>query len=79
MPPTWRRGGVMSHRPTAGTEAPVACDPDVLRSDFPILSRTVHGRPLVYLDNAATTQKPVVVIEAGARREGSEAHSERHL
>ncbi|MBX3683909.1 MAG: aminotransferase class V-fold PLP-dependent enzyme, partial [Thauera sp.] len=31
--------------------------------DFPILSRTVHGRRLVYLDNGATTQKPEVVIE----------------
>jgi cysteine desulfurase/selenocysteine lyase len=35
-----------------------------IRSDFPILSRTVHGKPLVYLDNAATTQKPRSVIDA---------------
>jgi cysteine desulfurase / selenocysteine lyase len=35
-----------------------------LRADFPILSREVHGRPLVYLDNAATTQKPQAVIDA---------------
>ena len=35
-----------------------------LRSQFPILDTTVHGRPLVYLDNAATTQKPLRVIEA---------------
>jgi cysteine desulfurase / selenocysteine lyase len=35
-----------------------------LRADFPILSREVHGRPLVYLDNAATTQKPKAVIDA---------------
>ncbi len=71
----------MSHRPTAGTEAPVACDPGVLRSDFPILSRTVHGRPLVYLDNAATTQKPVVVIEAEAdvyRRYNANVHRAIH-
>ncbi|MED5499224.1 MAG: aminotransferase class V-fold PLP-dependent enzyme, partial [Candidatus Thermoplasmatota archaeon] len=33
-------------------------------SDFPILSRTVNGKRLVYLDNAATTQKPQVVIDA---------------
>ena len=32
--------------------------------DFPILSTTVHGKPLVYLDNAATTQKPQAVIDA---------------
>ena len=35
-----------------------------LRDDFPILRRLVHGHPLVYLDNAATTQKPQVVIDA---------------
>jgi len=35
-----------------------------IASEFPILRRSVHGRPLVYLDNAATTQKPSVVIEA---------------
>ena len=34
------------------------------RTDFPILSESVHGRQLVYLDNAATTQKPQVVIDA---------------
>jgi len=35
-----------------------------VRADFPILQRTVHGRPLVYLDNAATTQKPQAVLDA---------------
>ena len=34
------------------------------RADFPILETNVHGKPLVYLDNAATTQKPLAVIEA---------------
>ena len=34
------------------------------RADFPILNETVHGRPLVYLDNAATSQKPQPVIDA---------------
>ena len=38
-----------------------------VRADFPILSRTVHGKPLVYLDNAATTQKPQCVIDALVR------------
>jgi cysteine desulfurase/selenocysteine lyase len=41
-------------------------DVEALRRDFPILSRKVHGKPLVYLDNAATTQKPTAVIEAPA-------------
>ena len=35
-----------------------------VREDFPILSRQVYGRPLVYLDNAATTQKPLQVLDA---------------
>jgi cysteine desulfurase/selenocysteine lyase len=35
-----------------------------IRNDFPILHRTVHGRPLVYLDNAASSQKPAVVVAA---------------
>lgn len=39
-------------------------DINAVREDFPILSRTVHDRPLVYLDNAATAQKPVRVMEA---------------
>src|SRR5262249_4514393 len=38
-----------------------------LRADFPILSRTVRGKPLVYLDNAATAQKPRAVIDAERR------------
>jgi len=38
-----------------------------IRADFPILRRTVRGRPLVYLDNAATTQKPQAVIDAISR------------
>ena len=39
-------------------------DAAAIRSDFPILSRQVNGKPLVYLDNAATTQKPVQVLDA---------------
>ena len=35
-----------------------------IRTDFPILSREIYGRPLVYLDNAATTQKPLCVLDA---------------
>lgn len=39
-------------------------DVEKIRADFPILSRIIHGHPLVYLDNAATSQKPKRVIEA---------------
>jgi cysteine desulfurase/selenocysteine lyase len=37
---------------------------EALRADFPVLHQTVNGHPLIYLDNAATTQKPKAVIEA---------------
>ena len=39
-------------------------DVNKIRSDFPILSREVNGKPLVYLDNGASAQKPKVVIDA---------------
>jgi len=45
-------------------EASAPIDFASLRSDFPILAQTVNGKPLVYLDNAATTQKPLAVIDA---------------
>ena len=40
-----------------------ALDPNAIRQDFPILSREIHGKPLVYLDNAATSQKPFQVLK----------------
>jgi cysteine desulfurase/selenocysteine lyase len=45
-------------------EQKVVLDPLVIRRDFPIFERLIHGKPLIYLDNAATTQKPRQVIEA---------------
>src|SRR5690242_1407101 len=42
-------------------------DVQPVRHDFPILGQKVHGKPLVYLDNAATTQKPRQVLEAIVR------------
>ncbi len=58
--------------PQAGKEAPRGARPPSakpydlrkLRDDFPILKQKVHGKPLVYLDNAATTQKPRQVLDA---------------
>lgn len=52
-------GDPLSPRTTAG-----GLDPIVLRRDFPILERTHGGNRLVYLDNAATSQKPVMVLDA---------------
>ncbi|WP_304615376.1 cysteine desulfurase [Paracoccus sp. (in: a-proteobacteria)] len=55
-------------------------DVDAVRADFPILSRQVNGRPLVYLDNGASAQKPRCVIEAITRAyEGEYANVHRGL
>ena len=47
--------------------APPPFDGWRIREDFPILTQTVHGKPLVYLDNAATSQKPQIVIDTISR------------
>lgn len=39
-------------------------DVEKIRADFPILSKKIYGKELIYLDNAATTQKPQVVIDS---------------
>src|SRR5436190_22181131 len=44
-------------------EAELGTDWSALRPDFPILNQKVHGRPLIYFDNAATTQKPRAVVD----------------
>ncbi|HEY8010869.1 MAG TPA: cysteine desulfurase [Rudaea sp.] len=49
-------------QPGLSNRAPL--DPLRARADFPLLSRQVHGKPLIYFDNANTAQKPAVVIEA---------------
>lgn len=61
--------------------APSSYDVHKIRQDFPILHQKVHGKPLVYLDNAATTQKPLAVIgalENYYRRENSNIHRGVH-
>jgi cysteine desulfurase / selenocysteine lyase len=56
----------MEHR-KAAPPAPPDYDVGRIRDDFPILRRKVRGKPLAYLDNAATTQKPKAVIDAVCR------------
>jgi len=61
--------------------APPAYDVEAARRDFPILDQRVHGQPLVYLDNAATTQKPESVIRAISdyyRRDNANIHRGVH-
>ena len=48
----------------AQAQLATAFDVERIRADFPLLKRSVHGKPLVYFDNANTSQKPVTVIEA---------------
>jgi cysteine desulfurase/selenocysteine lyase len=63
-------------------ERGAALDVEGIRRDFPILSRTVGEHPLVYLDSAATSQKPTQVIEAEAefyRRHNANAHRGIHM
>jgi len=54
-------------RPAAQSRASARLDVERVRRDFPILRSRVHGKPLVYLDNAATSQKPQAVIDAVLR------------
>jgi cysteine desulfurase/selenocysteine lyase len=61
--------------------APAEFDVHTVRKDFPILSETVNGHPLVWFDNAATTQKPQAVIDRLAsfyRHENSNIHRAAH-
>jgi cysteine desulfurase/selenocysteine lyase len=69
-------------KPRAVPAAENGYDVEAVRADFPILSRRVYGRPLVYLDNAASAQKPRAVIEAMSRfleEDYSNVHRGVHL
>ncbi len=61
----------------AGRVAPPALDVTKIREEFPILSREVYGKPLVYLDNAASAQKPKAVLDA-LQRAYSEDYANVH-
>jgi cysteine desulfurase/selenocysteine lyase len=68
--------------PAATADHPAALDVEGVRADFPALHQESHGHPLVYLDNAATTQKPQVVIDAVSNfyeRDCSNVHRGVHL
>ncbi len=55
-----------------GSDKSATLDVERIRADFPILSRDVYGKPLVYLDNGASAQKPKAVLDALARSYGHE-------
>ena len=54
----------MTNIASIAARSPIGFNVRRIREDFPILRQTAHGKPLVYLDNAATTQKPRVVLDA---------------
>ncbi|HYS78305.1 MAG TPA: cysteine desulfurase [Candidatus Dormibacteraeota bacterium] len=60
-----RPGDLLAASPAR--RAPAAFDVEKVRADFPVLRQTVFGKPLVYLDNAATAQKPQAVLDALTR------------
>ncbi|MFL6254969.1 MAG: SufS family cysteine desulfurase [Pyrinomonadaceae bacterium] len=65
----------------AAVESNAGWDVERVREDFPVLSQTVNGKPLVYLDNAASAQVPRIVIERGSkylREEHSNIHRGVH-
>jgi cysteine desulfurase/selenocysteine lyase len=69
-------------RPAARNLSPARHDAYRIREDFPLLKQKIHGKPLVYLDNAATTQKPQAVLDALERfytMDNSNVHRGVHL
>lgn len=74
----------VKHNPTRVPEigfGPRPFDPNLIRRDFPILQEQVHGKRLVWLDNAATTQKPQAVIDRLSyyyKHENSNVHRAAH-
>ncbi|KXS51179.1 MAG: cysteine desulfurase / selenocysteine lyase [Marinobacter sp. T13-3] len=67
----------MSDLSTANTTASPVLDVEAIRRDFPILSQEINGKPLVYLDNGASAQKPEMVLDA-MDRYYREMHSNVH-
>ncbi|XKH01713.1 cysteine desulfurase [Marinobacter nauticus] len=67
----------MSDLSTANTTASPVLDVEAIRRDFPILSQEINGKPLVYLDNGASAQKPQAVLDA-MDRYYREMHSNVH-
>jgi len=64
------------------TPSPMPLDPHAIRRHFPLLGQTIDGQPVVYLDNAATTQKPLAVLDAMDRfyrTDNANAHRGMHV
>src|SRR4051812_13815646 len=60
----WSESCSRNSMSTLSSQLSTTFDVERIREDFPVLRQTIHGKPLVYLDSAATAQKPMAVIEA---------------
>lgn len=74
-------GAILDSKPAAAQPIVPIFDIEAIRRDFPALHQKVHGRPLIWLDNAATTHKPKSVIDATSSfygRDNSNIHRAAH-
>src|SRR3954451_5580172 len=60
----WSGSCLRNSMSTLSSQLSTTFDVERIRQDYPVLKQTIHGKPLVYLDSAATAQKPQVVIDA---------------
>src|SRR5947209_14542001 len=60
----WSGSCLRNSMSTLSSQLSTTFDVERIREDFPVLKQTIHGKPLVYLDSAATAQKPRVVVDA---------------
>jgi len=78
---TWRRSSATELQTSPSADSSIF-DVQTIRRDFPILHQTVHGKPLIWFDNAATTQKPQSVIDALScffEKDNSNVHRGAHM
>src|SRR3954468_12698230 len=60
----WSGSCLRNSMSSLSSQVSTTFDVEKIRQDFPVLKQTIHGKPLVYLDSAATAQKPLAVIDA---------------
>src|ERR1041384_4896538 len=60
----WSGSCLRNSMSSLSSQVSTTFDVERIREDFPVLKQTIHGKPLVYLDSAATAQKPFAVIDA---------------
>src|ERR1039458_10881966 len=61
---SWKSSSSRNSMSTLSSVIAAGFDVEKIREDFPVLKQHIHGKPLVYLDSAATAQKPTAVVDA---------------